>query len=273
MNSFSRIRFEFKDDYEHIRVIDTYPENHRSLHFEDSIQGVLDLSAHHEPVLEYVALMTLGARFFQTLPKNVLLGGLGSCSLLHALDFLWHRNAKIQTVELSAQVLSLARRFFRLRSRNQVFLGDLRAVLEEGEIGERYDLIMVDCYSAVTIPPHLTTIEFMELLHQRLDDEGACIFNLWSPACNELCGDQLRTMLEVFGRVGTISCREDQNLIAYVRKDPKGAWPGHLNWKNKRYDLRSIGLSDRQLPEFMEESDIITDDTISDFFQAVGMEF
>lgn len=270
MSHFSRVRFEFKDDCEHIRIIDTYPENHRSLHFEDSIQGVLDLSAHHEPVLEYVALMTQAAKALQVLPKTVLIGGLGSCSLLHALDYLWHRNTQIQTVELSPKVLELARRFFRLRSRNQVAIDCLRGFLEDTD--ERYDLIMVDCYTALSIPPHLTSLEFMQLLYDRLDEDGSCIFNLWSARCNELCGDQLRTMLEVFERVDLVHCREDQNLVALVRKNPDGPWPGHLTWKERRYDVAPLQLEGYGLPDYMVEAEVITDDTLGDFFEAVGME-
>lgn len=270
MHHYSRVRYEFKDDCEHIRIIDTYPENHRSLHFEDSIQGVLDLSAHHEPVLEYVALMTEAARALQTLPKSVLIGGLGSCSLLHALDYLWHRNTQIRTVELSSLVLDLARRFFRLRSRNQVELDDLRCFLEASE--DRYDLIVVDCYTALSIPPHLTSVEFMQLLYDHLEEDGACIFNLWSARCNELCGDQLRTMLEVFARVDLVHCREDQNLVAFVRRDPHGSWPGHLTWKERRYNVAPLQLEGQVMPDFMLEAEVITDDTLSDFFEAVGME-
>lgn len=269
--SITRLRYEFNDDIDQIRIVDMFPENHRYLHFEDSVQGVLNLSAHHEPVLEYIGLMVAAARSFNVLPESVLLGGLGSCSLVHALDHWWHRHARIQTVEYSQRIHELARRYFRLRSRNEVIIGDFRSCLEE-DMFEVSDLILVDCYSALSIPPHLTTLQFMELLYESLSEKGACIFNLWSPDCNELCGDQLRTMLEVFQRVAVVQCRDDQNFVAMVRKNPRAEWPGYLQWKAKRYDVRILSLDDRiYWPQYLHGSEIITDENMGQFFEAVSM--
>lgn len=263
------MKYEFKDEYEWIRVIDSFPENHRYLHFEGSIQGAINLSALHQPVLEYVGLMAEGARFLNVLPKSVLLGGLGSCGLLHALSWWWRRQALIQTVEISQRIHQIAHRFFRLRSSEAVILGDLRQLLEEG-LFPQTDLILVDCYTAASIPPHLTTLQFMELLSNNMSEVGACAFNIWSPECNELCGDQLRTMLEVFGKVGIVVCHEDQNLIAFVRKDPREDWPGSLMFNGRRYNLQLFSQSFKQnWPEHLREGRTITDENMGFLFQAL----
>lgn len=266
------MRYEFRDDYEWIRIIDAFPENHRSLHFEDSIQGVINLNAHHDPVLEYIGLMAEGSRSFNLMPRRVLIGGLGSGALLHAFTYWWERYAEILTVESNERIHELARRFFRLRSRDKVLLGDLRSVLENSE--EPFDIVAIDCYSATSIPPHLTTLEFMEALAAKLTPSGTATFNLWSPSCNELCGDQLRTMLEVFDKLAVASCHEDQNLVVFVRQDARMDWPSSIRLKNKRYDLQMISRTfEEGWPTYMIDSDVITDDNMGQFFSALSLSF
>lgn len=265
-----RMRYEFRDDYEWIRIIDAFPDNHRSLHFEDSVQGVLDLNAHHDPVLEYIGLMAEGSRLFNLMPERVLIGGLGSGALLHTFTYWWERYADILTVETNERIVELARRFFRLRSRDKIEINDLRETLENAEAP--YQVVAIDCYSATSIPPHLTTIEFMEHLANGLTSNGSAVFNLWSPSCNELCGDQIRTMLEVFDKVAVASCHEDQNLVVFVRRDARLEWPSSIEFKGKRYDLKMISKTfEKGWPEYMQDSDIITDENMGHFFSALAL--
>jgi len=271
LGSGSVIRYEHKDDYEWIRIIDLYPENHRYLHFETSIQGAIDLRDHHQPVFEYIGLMDRAARDLCASPGKILIGGLGSCTLLHAVSKTWP-GARTISIEHNSRVLELAKRFFRLEPRAKVLIGDLRHRLETGRKLRGFDLILIDCYTATSIPPHLTSIELIQLLRDTLSEDGVVVFNLWDKNCNELCGDQVRTLLEVFGEIALLECREDQNLVVSARRQKGRTWPEHLTYKGHEYPLTRLRTSAQEAwPAYVREARVVTDDNLGELFGAIGM--
>lgn len=269
MTSYSRIKFEYKDDLEWIQVVDLYPEAHRYLQFESSIQGVMGLADHRVPVLEYIGLMARAASLCLAEPEQIWIGGLGTCSLLHAIQTQW-KTARVHTVESNHMVHELARRFFRLDPGAEVTIGDLRETLQS-QAFDRCDLLLVDCYSAFSIPQHLTTLEFWYLVRQKLAPGGLLISNLWSSGCNKICGDQVRTLLEVFDELALVSCREDENIIAITGKAPSSSWPETITWKGRTYPLTSLSRrKESKWPEFMEGCRVLEDDNVAVAFEAVG---
>jgi len=268
----SVVRYEFKDDFEWIRVIDSFPENHRYLHFEDSIQGAIDLSDHHLPVFEYIAVMAAAAHTLCGAPGKILIGGLGTCTLHHAVGRFWPAARQI-SVESNSRIYELAKRFFRLEPRAKVLIGDLRHRLNANRKLRGFDLVLLDCYTATSIPPHLTSLEWVTLLAGTLAAEGVAIGNLWDPGCNDLCGDQIRTFLEVFGRVAVIDCRDENNLILCASANRRD-WPDMLVAKGLSYPVRVIDRDAPEAwPEFMSDARVIRDDNLADFFQAIGLVF
>lgn len=239
----SRLKFEFKDELEWIRVIDVFPERHRYLHFHESIQGVMSLDAEAQPILEYIGLMLEAAQLLHADPYRILIGGLGSCTLLHAVTARLGQRARIIAVESSQTVLDLAKRFFRLDSRQKVLLGDLREKLAEGYL-DRLDLALIDCYTADHMPHHLMTLEFMNALFACLRPGGVAVFNIWSPDCNPVCAHQLRTLAHCFDEVSYVKCLEDQNFVVMVRKPSKSdrleTWPRSLVWQRRDYAVHTL---------------------------------
>lgn len=273
MAKHSQIRFEYRDDYEWIRVIDVYPEEHRHLHFENSIQGVMSLDNHASPVLEYINIMAYGVRALFPQPKKVYLGGLGTCSLHHTLTHWWRSQTQIMTWENNERVLELAQKFFRLEPAAKVAIGDFRQKLQGRRVKEA-DLIFVDCYSAESVPAHLTTVEFMQELSDKLTPGGAAIFNIWSPSCNEFCGYQLKTILEVFPEIAAVMCRKDDNVIVFAQKKLRNDWPEALVIKDIEYPLLTISRDDPDSwPDFMADVEIIRDDNVYELFAVVGLDF
>ena len=271
MVKYSRLRYEYKDELEWIRIMDTYPENHRYLYFEDSVQGILNLRDATVPALEYVGVMAEGARCFVAEPDRVLIGGLGSCALLHRLEHWWAGRAEILTVEANPKILELGRRFFRLHPRSRVFLGDYRNKLDE--IPEQsLDLCLTDCYSAVAIPAHLLSVEYVGLIWRGLKEGGAAVFNYWNPDCNHIVGDQVRTLVEVFSEVGFVKCIDDENLVVFCRKQGSGPRPTEVVFKSRVYPIQPIVLASMsKWPAFMKGCQVIRDDNVSRLIQAIGI--
>ena len=272
MATHHRVLFDERRGEDWIRVVDLFPEQHRYLHFEHSIQGVMSLVDHCAPVLEYVGVLCTGARLLKPEPSRVLIGGLGSCTTLHAFNAYWKHRACIRSIESSPLVLELARRFFRLDQRDDVILGDFRSTLED-EIDRPQDLIVIDCYSSQFVPPHLLTLEFMDLLYQSLDADGIAVFNIWSPGCNRICGAQIRTLLEVFEEVAIAACREDDNFIVFASRRRRPDWPVKIHFKGLVYRLDVLSLRFRGYwPDYMKDAGLIGDRNMLDFLRELMLQ-
>lgn len=264
MSTYNRVVFDKRISGDWIRVVDLFPLQHRYLHFEHSIQGVMSLLDHTVPVLEYVGLMCYAVRELVQNPSRILVGGLGSCTALHFIDRLWRHRGEIKTVECNPTVIELGRRFFRLTRHHQVIQDDLRFYLEEeaAKPNPSYDLdlLVVDCYSSQFIPSHLMGVEFIQLVRACLAPEGVAVFNLWSPNCNRICGHQVRTILEVFDEVAVLHCREDDNLLLFVTPNPRQIWPATIFFKGLRYPFAVHQKRFESFwPGFMKDGCVIDD--------------
>ena len=84
----------------------------------------------------------------------------------------------VDTVELDPEVVRVAKEHFGLTEgpRMNVHVGDGREYL--GETDRTYDVIVLDAFRADKVPFHLTTREFMQLVHSKLDDDGVLVANV-----------------------------------------------------------------------------------------------
>lgn len=262
--------YEYKDDFSWIRIEDHLPERHRYLNFEDSVQGALDLDLPQQPVFEYIGLMHQAFDLFAAQAPKVLIGGLGGGGLLHALKDA-RPQARTLTVEASSQIYELCKQHFHLPPREKVQIGDLRRRLEDRKMKD-FDAILVDCYTAVSIPPQLTTRAFAQLTYDKLNPGGLMIANLWDKGCNELCGDQVRTILDVYGSLALVECLNEQNLVVVGRKEVQAPFPELMYLHERAYRVDVVHRHTAEgRPPWMEGSGIIEDHNLSDFFDGLGL--
>lgn len=146
--------------------------------------------------LAYSRVLPAGLAFVDD-PRRLLIIGLGGA----ALPRFFHSHfpeMTIDVVELDPQVLEVARRHFGLveDERLRVSIADGRDFIEA--IEQPYDLIVLDCFDAETIPAHLTTREFLQAARNGLTSTGAVVANIWGPAGNPLYAAMLATYRSVF---------------------------------------------------------------------------
>lgn len=242
------LRAKTDSSYHRIRVVD-YPEGQfgssqtRVLHFDNSLQAAARLNGGKPitgdtPVFDYL-------RTFELIPaikpdaKRVLLVGLGSGALamrLHAL----RPSLQIDVVEIDPKVVTYARKWFGYRDSESenpkitTYVGDGRSWLA-GHDEARFDAIVLDTYFSDSIPFHLTTRQFLELVKERLRADGVVAANLVGAVEGEnsdLFRSMHRTWSEVFDDVVTypvphqgVADLETFNNIELIASPARGVLP------------------------------------------------
>ena len=136
-------------------------------------------------------------------------------------------DAQVEVAEIDPRVIEAGRRFFMLDRHPRVVAhaADARQFLRQEEV-KRWDLIFGDAYNGIrSIPTHLTSVEFFQLVHDRLSDQGIYVMNVISAVQGpraELLSGVLASVrkafpfVEVFHVNGPLS--EPQNVILLATK-------------------------------------------------------
>lgn len=179
----SEVLYERDTLYNHVQV--TQYGSVRYLRFDNSLQSAVDLDDPLHMVFPYTSFLHLGV-VAHPQPERVLFIGLGGGSA--PMKFL-HDYSSLQTVdvvEIDPEVVKVARTYFALPEDPR-----LRVVTQDGRLfvqqavekivrGQQppYDLVVIDAYSASTIPYHLTTREFLQVVRQVLGPDGVVVSNI-----------------------------------------------------------------------------------------------
>jgi spermidine synthase len=133
-------------------------------------------------------------------PRSVLIVGLGGGSLPRFLHSHFPRMT-IDVVELDPDVVDVAAQHcgFQEDSRMRVHVEDGRDFIEGSHAV--YDVIILDCFDAESIPRHLTTLEFLTGVRKAVAPEGVVVANIWGRSSNPLYANMLRTYEAAFADV------------------------------------------------------------------------
>jgi spermidine synthase len=160
--------------YHRLFVVDD--ETSRYLRFDSSFQSGMYLDDPYRTRFSYSDYLHLGLAYNPSATK-VLVIGLGGGSVQKRIwrDF---RDVEVTTVELDPDVVEAAHDWFELPRdpRLPVEVDDGRRFLQRSD--ERYDVIMVDAFYSDGVPFHLTTLEFVELMRERLTPGGVIATNV-----------------------------------------------------------------------------------------------
>jgi spermidine synthase len=153
----------------------------RTLHLgTEWVQGAMRIARPWSLELEYTRDMMIGLllRPEMRFPRRVLLIGLGAGSLT---KFLYRHFplARLTVVEISAEVVAVARQFFKLpedRNRLHVVIGDGADFVMGTD--KQYDFILVDGFDGRARSGMLNSLPFYEQCRARLNDSGIVAINL-----------------------------------------------------------------------------------------------
>ena len=166
--------FRKESNYHRVTVADDFDP--RYLRFDNSFQSGMYLQRPFATRFRYSDYFDLGLAYNPG-ARSVLFVGLGGGS---APKRMWRdfRGVQIDAVEIDPVVRDVAFRYFALpRSpRLRVTVEDGRRFLAASE--RRWDVIALDAFYSDSIPFHLTTREFLELVRSRLRPGGVVVANM-----------------------------------------------------------------------------------------------
>jgi spermidine synthase len=134
---------------------------------------------------------------------------------------------KIDGFEIDPLIVEVGREYFDMNQPNlTVYVQDGRWGLSR--IENVYDVISVDAYRPPYIPWHMTTLEFFEIVHQRLSEDGVMVINIGrSPLDRTLIDDLSTTIRQLFPTVFVMDVPDSFNTILFATKQP-GRWDNLL---------------------------------------------
>ncbi len=163
-------------DTQYHRLVVVDDDDSRYLRFDNSFQSGMWLSDPYRTRFLYTDYLDLGLAHHPS-AKDVLFIGLGGGS---APKRMWRDfpDLKLQVAELDPEVVTAAYRWFKLpRSpRLTVDSEDGRQWLTRNP--QKWDVIVIDAFYADSIPFHLATHEFLELVRERLNPGGVVVVNV-----------------------------------------------------------------------------------------------
>lgn len=170
--------FERDSSYHHIAVRDVGAK--RILYFENSPESQMDRANPIAGGFEYTDFFHC-AYLFNPNVKDVLCLGLGGGTapkrFLHD-----YPNATMDVVDVDPLVVEVAEKYFAVKPnpRLHIFTQDGRVYVKRCK--KQYDLVILDAYTTnkygSTVPPHLTTREFMGEVKKILRPGGVIAYNV-----------------------------------------------------------------------------------------------
>jgi len=225
--------------YSHLDVVDfgnntnnnVGGSNTRVLYLNGLEHSMMSKDDPNKLAVDYTQYFPLGFVFNPTAKNVLFVGGGGFSGPKYFLNT--YHNFNVSVVEIDPVVTQVAERYFDLNNNNprlKIYTDDARNFLSSNnsQSKKNYDLIILDAYSRDYIPFHLMTLQYFQLLYNKLTPNGVIVSN----QIGSLVGDAsnlyravYKTMTSVFPAVYAFPVEPDsntvvQNIILVAAKNP-----------------------------------------------------
>jgi spermidine synthase len=207
-----KVLYEGDSLYHHIRVSEQDGYRYLSFNRTRGSQSKISVSDPYSLQFPYTKTAFIVPSFMEKDPRRILLIGLGGGSIPKAMAKCYP-DADIDIVEIDEDVVAVAKKYFYFNptSNMKITIMDGRRFLRS--VKDKYDIIFLDAYDDMSIPFHLTTREFFELVKQRLYENGIVAANIWGPNTDEFYLSEVKTYQDVFSNVYMIDAVPSNNYI------------------------------------------------------------
>ncbi|GAB4516557.1 MAG: hypothetical protein Kow0047_28470 [Anaerolineae bacterium] len=192
-----KVRDETLDDGSQVKVLILDRLVHSYTSPEDPTKLVYGYEKVYAEVAQYVGEQRPNLR-------ALFIGG-GGYTFPRFLEAIYPES-QLDVVEIDPEVTAIAREMLGLspQSRIRVFHQDARQFLLEAPPDLTYDLIIGDAFNDYSVPYHLTTLEFDELVLAHLGTDGIYMVNLIDGRHLQFISAYVRTLQRVFPHVYVI---------------------------------------------------------------------
>ncbi|MBN1626596.1 MAG: fused MFS/spermidine synthase [Deltaproteobacteria bacterium] len=206
------VLYEGDSLYHHIRVSEQDGYRYLSFNRARGSQSKVSVSDPFDIQFPYTKAAFVVPAFLEGKPSKILLIGLGGGSIPRVMAKCYP-DADIDIVEIDEDVITAAKDyfFFEPAPNMNISVMDGRRFLRSTR--EKYDIIFLDAYDDMSIPFHLTTREFFELVKDRLKKTGVVASNIWGPNTDKFFLSEVRTYQDVFPNVYMIDAVPSNNYI------------------------------------------------------------
>ncbi|MFC1495161.1 spermidine synthase [Thermodesulfobacteriota bacterium] len=182
--------------------------------YEAGKQSRVDIRFPHNLILEYTKLVFSGL-LINDRPDSILIIGLGGGAIPRAFN-RYFPETKIDVVDIDPDVLDVAEKYFLFKAGKNIntHISDGRIFVEDiinRNLPVKYDMIILDAFDSSSIPGHLLSKEFLELIAQIMNPEGVIAANVLSD--NSLFHSIIKTYRKVFGRCYVFIGEQAKNAV------------------------------------------------------------
>jgi len=215
-----KVLYEGDSLYHHIHVSEADGYRYLSFNRARGSQSVVNIRDPYELKFPYTQAAFVVPAVLDQKPGRILILGLGGGTIPRVMA-KYYPDVPIDVVEIDPDVVAIAKRFFFFRPTQKlnVISMDGRRFLRRSR--DRYDIIFLDAYDDRSIPFHLTTKEFFEIVKQRLTPTGVVAANVWGPRTDEFYLAELKTYQQVFAHVYLIDCVTSSSYIFIAHSHDK----------------------------------------------------
>ncbi|MBW6466235.1 MAG: fused MFS/spermidine synthase [Brevefilum sp.] len=217
--------FEGESSYNYIQVVEQNQFRYLRLNEGQGMHSVF-----HPTQLNYFGpwSQVLVAPFFNPplrTPKSVqrmAIVGLAAGTTARQAQAVYG-DIEIDGFEIDPLIVEVGRTYFDMNQPGlEVFVQDGRWGLERSR--GSYDIISVDAYRPPYIPWQMTTLEFFQVVHERLAEDGVMVINIGrSPLDRTLVNDLGTTIRQVFPTIFVMDVPDSFNTMLFATKQA-GSW-------------------------------------------------
>jgi spermidine synthase len=156
-------------------------------------------------------------------PRHVAMLGTAAGTTARAYSH-YFPHTTVDAVEIDGELLDIGERYFDLRPgpRLRLHTADARPYLRATD--QRFDSIFLDTYRQPYIPFYLTTREFFQLAHDRLNPGGSVLINVGHPEESEKLEQVLTaTLRSVFRYVARDPVKSENTVLIASDTEPSAA--------------------------------------------------
>ena len=151
-------------------------------------------------------------------PKVLVLGN-GAGTYATMMKEYLHAECDVTAIEIDQKIIDISYEYFKMSDDVDVRCDDGRNFIARDR--NTYDIILVDAYSSISAPFHMTTTEFFTLVSDHLDDDGLMMMNInmWSDKKGSISSALCDTAYGVFDNLYCVKTAGGSGAEVFATKN------------------------------------------------------